>query len=463
MLIVFCEHCSKRVSTPELDSGKCKRSEFAVWCPACSQIAGISTVRPTVAEVAAIPPPQMLQGGERVSAVQAAEAQRKSGSHALLLKSHRNDAQQDRRTTTSAHRLRPISGKARHVESVLQNKPTTGTYKRVPSNIKRTTPASATERAASISGQRRLKSEVVAPAKDRTLIFIVVGAGLLGLGIVVTWLVFKNDAKQTQPTAGKTSGDPKKTKTTLLEKTSGLAKPVPPRKDDLPVVRPALTTTGIPQDVPKSQVSRPSELPVLDGQLNDACWKEAQEFEMGFMDGQAGRPSVKSTVRFAATEHTLYVGVRFDEPDMSQVPLMVRDHDGNAWADDCLELFFLPGLDAASVYYHYVVSVGEAVFDAQKDGGSTNRALWNAPKDIRFKVHRETNCWSVELEIPFASIPGASAQPVMRFNATRNRPKLDTATRPAESMSWSGLRTPTKYTPVRFGVLAFTARGGKLP
>ena len=476
MQIVFCEHCGKRISPRDLESGKCKRDEFAAWCPACTQAVGAAAARPAVAEVAAIPQQPPPQGVVQVSAAQAVAAMRKTGGRASMLNPPASDVLQGRRPTTGAQLRRPTTGKAPLTAPVPQNKPPTGPIKRGPSAVKRTTPAPAAEREASISGQRRFKAEEVQPAKDHTLVFILAGAGLLILGIVVSIVVFKKEDKPAKNAPGKTTvdkttGEPKTSKTTIPEKTSEPsktvpAKTVPPKKDDIPVVRPEIEppkVTDLPADVPKCLVLKPSQLPLLDGQLTEACWKEAKEFEMEFIEGKAGRPSVKSTVRFTATESTLYIGARFDEPDMAQVPLMARLHDENAWADDCLELFLLPGSDAAGVYYQYVVSIGEAVFDAKREGGSTNQALWDAPKDIKFKVHRGSNFWSIELEMPFASIPGAAAQPLMRFNATRNRPKLDTATRAAEFVSWSVLRTSTTHTPARFGVLAFAARGGKLP
>lgn len=318
--------------------------------------------------------------------------------------------------------------------------------------------------------------------KDYTLIYIGAGAMLLLLAVGASLLLFKDDKKpppvpsqlnaktpdagrkETSKSADKTVKEPAKEpkKTTpvdvpTIRPTETAKTPESPKR-----VETAAVTVQIPADVPRLLVRKPAAAPALDGVLDDACWAQATEHALEFIQGKVGRPAAKGTVRVLASDTAMYVGARFDEDELAKVPLPVKERDSSAWADDCLELFMLPGLDAEKDYYQWVVSISNAVWDGKKSGTTTNPALWDG-EDIKHKVKLFDKYWCVEIAVPFDSLPGMKGQSAMRFNLTRNRPQLEGLARAEEYSSWSILRTTTSHTPARYGVLAFEALGGKLP
>lgn len=340
-------------------------------------------------------------------------------------------------------------------------------------------PAMAGQTSARESGVRRADG---LQGKDYTLIYIGAGAVLLLLAVGASLLLFKDNKKQPQTPAklnAKSTDAGRKNSNQPAEKTvrEPVREPKKPTPVEVPTIRPTeavktpeparrtetpAVAVQIPSDVPRLLVRKPATVPTLDGVLDDACWTQATECVLEFIQGKVGRPAARGAMRVVASDTTMYVGVRFDEDELSKVPLPVKERDSSAWADDCVELFMLPGLDAEKDYYQWVASISNAVWDGKKSGTTTNPALWDG-EDIKHKVKLFDKYWCVEIAVPFDALPGMKGQSAMRFNLTRNRPRLEGLARAEEYSSWSILRTTTSHTPARYGVLAFEALGGKLP
>lgn len=486
MQIVFCERCGMRISPGDLEGGRCKRDDMLAWCPTCSQ--AIGGARPAVAQVVATPMAQAPLGVAQVSGAQAQTmARRPSGGRPSMMSPPSSEVMQGRRPTTGAV-TRPSGANPR---------PNTGAHRALTasatatmSNVRKaatnqTTVRRATPNPSSTTPGKDALAEPP-PARDMTMIYIGAGAALLICAVVASLLLMKKDAPQpAKPVAKEKSSEPVPAKTAVPEKTIEWPGPVtksPPRREtvgtnDIPVIRPTDTPAKtvepvrpapktneveVPEDVPKALVEVPAQEPSIDGVLDDACWASAKEYTLEFIEGKAGRPVSRSTVKFLATEKMFFVAAHFEDKEMPSVPLPIKVKDTDAWADHCIEIFMLPGKDAAKDYVQWVVNVSGSIWDGMKVGTITNPGQWDA-EGIVHKIKIGKDAWDIEIAIPFASIPGAAGKPYMRFNVTRNRPQVEGLQLPTEYSSWSILRRSSSHTPERFGLLAFKALGGKLP
>lgn len=489
MQIVFCERCGMRISPKDLESGRCKREDILAWCPTCTQATGAVAARPAVAQAVAAPLAQAPQGVVEVGAAAGLQAGRRpSGGRPSMLAPPVEDSLRGRRPTTSSNQ-RPGTGAARTLHPAAPS--TRKLPQAKPAAARRSTPVPAGSGASSGRDSGRLPPVDLPPTRDLTMVYIGAGAGMLALAILVSLFIFRKDT----PATNAQDGPPSKTASVPSAKenvktpeplrpaehvTPEPAKTQPVKKtpDGITVIRPtdtqktpepARTTEppkkeegNLPADVPRLLVTKPSDEPVIDGALDDACWSGAKDQVLEFIEGKVGRPKAKSTVKFLATAKTLYIGAHFEEDEMAKVPMPAKERDTDAWADDCIEVFMLPGIDATKDYFQWVVNISGAVWDGKKVGTTTNPGMWDA-EGIKYKIKTGDTYWNVEIAIPFESIPGASGQADMRFNVTRNRPKVASLARPDEYSSWSILRTGSSHTPLRFGLLVFDALGGKLP
>lgn len=496
MQIVFCERCGMRISPKDLESGRCKREDILAWCPTCTQAVGAAAAKPAVAQVVAAPMAQTPQGVMEVGAAQASGqqvARRPSGGRPSMLAPPTEESLRGRRPTTSSNQ-RPASGATRTLGAAANAAaPSTRKLPQAkPTAVRRSTPVPAGSGATSGRDSGRLPPVDLPPKRDLTMVYIGAGAGLLALAILMSLFIFKKDTpaahSQQGVPAAKTastpstkenikSHEPQKTpervvpdtaKTTASKTTSSGIAVIRPTDTQKTQETPKIVETpkkdegNLPADAPRLLVAKPSEEPALDGALEDACWSNAKEQVLEFIEGKVGRPKARSTVKFLATAKTLYIGAHFEEDEMTKVPMPVKEKDSDSWADDCVELFMLPGLDATKDYYQWVVNVSGVIWDGKRVGTTTNPGMWDS-EGIKHKIKIGDTYWNVEIAVPFDSVPGASGQANMRFNLTRNRPKAPSLSRPEEYSSWSILRTGSSHTPMRYGLLVFDALGGKLP
>ena len=84
--------------------------------------------------------------------------------------------------------------------------------------------------------------------------------------------------------------------------------------------------------------------PVVDGTLDDACWRQASAPPQLYELGVGGKAAPNSTsVRLLMDEQALYVGVasrhRPGRPAQRQTQASMTP---SAWGDDCIELMLAP-------------------------------------------------------------------------------------------------------------------------
>ena len=177
--------------------------------------------------------------------------------------------------------------------------------------------------------------------------------------------------------------------------------------------------------------------PVIDGKLDDACWKQGKWHSDFTVLSPENRPAKEQTrFKAAADENGLYFAVSCDD---SAVKAAEKPHDTGFSSDDCLELFLvpdekIPGDPNIRIYYHFLMNASGSRTELFSRGGVGN-VKWNCR--WQGKTSRTATGWDAELFIPFCAFHKPSAG-TWRFNLGRGNPDLSgTFPGKAELSTWS--------------------------
>ena len=112
------------------------------------------------------------------------------------------------------------------------------------------------------------------------------------------------------------------------------------------------------KEFPSYTVTRTTATIDIDGKLDDADWKRAQEFLMP--DAYTGGVTPqKSTFRMVWDDSYLYLGVFFEDDDARGT---YTEEDDPLWEEEVLEFFIDPDGDA-NTYYEYEINPVNAKVD----------------------------------------------------------------------------------------------------
>ena len=169
-------------------------------------------------------------------------------------------------------------------------------------------------------------------------------------------------------------------------------------------------------DAPGTEVALPrcAQPPVLDGKLDDPCWKTAWKAP-GFVDNKTGKPAATPTEAWAACDaDNLHFAFRCAEPDPAR--RQGTKGTGDSWGSftkDAVELFLEAG---SKDYAHVAVNPGGELFDAK--GFAVE---WSSGATVA--TGTEDGAWVVELSMPFSvlSTNGANSAKPWRLNLCRGR------------------------------------------
>ena len=183
----------------------------------------------------------------------------------------------------------------------------------------------------------------------------------------------------------------------------------------------------VPQRLSARHAAQP---PVVDGRLDDPCWKDAEVAQYFSLNEGSGPAKAPSRALVAWDDKNLYVAYRCDEPQMKSLVAKVKDRDGRVWEDDCIEIFLLPNRTNPNDFYHIVFNTlgtlrDERANSADWDSHATARAALadDGPSTV-LKAAPSTSRggWAIEAVIPFASLGGAmflphgkAGQPALRL------------------------------------------------
>ncbi|MCX6377728.1 MAG: DUF6067 family protein, partial [Armatimonadetes bacterium] len=163
---------------------------------------------------------------------------------------------------------------------------------------------------------------------------------------------------------------------------------------------------------------RASAPPVIDGRLDDACWRSGPQIAR-FMRLDEYKPAREQTsVYLAYDDQALYVAFKCTEPEMPKLSATLKT---DIWHDDSVEVFIDPTRDRRH-YMHFVASAAGVKY--QEIGENIRENLnqrWEAQWDAA--VSLGANEWSAEIRIPWA-IMGVTPQNGIAIRANFGRNEL---------------------------------------
>ena len=178
--------------------------------------------------------------------------------------------------------------------------------------------------------------------------------------------------------------------------------------------------------------------PLLDGKLDDACWKTAGGMDnFSLIDG--GKPTAETKAWVTTDGVNLYVAVECEEKLMGNIIANIRENQGAVYNDDCVEIFVDSNYLERDYYQVCVNSLGYYY-----TGGS--KGLWQP--SLKTAANRGDDRWTVEMAIPLADLKIKGR--LFGFNVCRERRPLEVF----ELICWSP--TGERFgEPRRFGEASF--------
>jgi len=180
----------------------------------------------------------------------------------------------------------------------------------------------------------------------------------------------------------------------------------------------------------RSCLARKTETPpVMDGLLDDACWKSAPELTgLTMLDADGTPAEVQTRAQFAFTPDTLYVAFTCAEPAMSGLVAKCAANDSQAiWYDDCVELWLDVNCDRRHACHFLVNSLGAVCAVREWDNSAEDLSADHAgPKKVIHgeeamrdsgcltKAARGNDAWTIELAIPARAL---GTQSILRGSA----------------------------------------------
>lgn len=145
--------------------------------------------------------------------------------------------------------------------------------------------------------------------------------------------------------------------------------------------------------------------PVLDGNLNDPCWKNAMDYTSSYeyFKPNPGPGKLKNSVKMVYTEQGLYMGITHYEKNPKAMRVTVTERDGGElWRDDCTEIYI--DSDAAGIGWRkFVINSIGTVADIWRIDGAVLRNDWTAD-GWEVKVRVGKNAWYIESFWPWETL-----------------------------------------------------------
>ena len=197
---------------------------------------------------------------------------------------------------------------------------------------------------------------------------------------------------------------------------------------------------------------RLSPAPIIDGVLDDPCWKPVKPlttFYQGLQNMTAYPIKGKSEAYVGYANGSLFVGIKGYEPSTKTLTAREKRRDMDVHKDDCVEMQMDTNHDYRS-YYHLIVNTLGTISDSYNQGGrACGDPSWNGDYTIATAV--EDTFWVCEIEIPFKQVgnPRVRRGTLWGFNVARVR--IGNASEYGQWMPTYG----TPHRPGRFGFLFF--------
>ncbi len=191
-------------------------------------------------------------------------------------------------------------------------------------------------------------------------------------------------------------------------------------------------------DTPRElQAIRCASVPIIDGNIDDPAWRQAQEIN-GLIEF---RPQIGETEKFEDrtlaylmyNDQGIYFGGRCYESNLDHISKELKGRDGFG-TNDYIGIIFDTYKDNLNGFEYFVTPLGEQ-WDAKMSPGNNNNNggedfNWNAVWTSAVKMHDQG--WDFELFIPFSAIRfGSDDVQDWGLNITRRRRKTE------EQFTWN--------------------------
>lgn len=215
--------------------------------------------------------------------------------------------------------------------------------------------------------------------------------------------------------------------------------------------------------IPSYEVHRAKVAPRIDGQLDDAAWKNAQAVTFVFPWADQTGKKQKTLARLTWDNDNLYVAYACEDEDITALQ---THHDDPTYKDDAVEIFIAPpgaknlylGLEmnARAVLYDYLYPFPQRIMKKYDLPGV--RLAVSARGSLNNSSDRDQG-WNLEVSIPWRSFSDLTDNPVPRpgdrWIANMNRWDGTEPNRRLSQWSDSGQVKADPHWPDRFGHLIF--------
>lgn len=140
--------------------------------------------------------------------------------------------------------------------------------------------------------------------------------------------------------------------------------------------------------------------PVIDGNFDEAIWKEARKVN-SFIMINGEKPSQQTSVSICYDTENLYFGIICEEENIDNLVIKFKKHDEPLWTDDCIEIFIAPDYLNRKNYFHFISNAAGIKYE-EKAGMMGYYKEWNGEWEAKTKIKKDR--WQVEIKIPFESI-----------------------------------------------------------
>ena len=172
---------------------------------------------------------------------------------------------------------------------------------------------------------------------------------------------------------------------------------------------------------PRISIRRAHVPPVIDGNLSDPSWRQAQWHDQFAVHGSQGTPAALGTSFAFLHDNThLILAVKADEPEPEKIKALVTERDRQTWMDDAFE-FFIDARGDARTHYHFAVNTKGVLYDARVvRGGGKHEPEWSADATVATATGKAS--WTAGMRIPFSCLSfGVEDLTAWRLNVTRSR------------------------------------------
>jgi hypothetical protein len=184
-----------------------------------------------------------------------------------------------------------------------------------------------------------------------------------------------------------------------------------------------------PEGLKEVKAVRVDTAPVLDGNLDDAVWQQAEVIDdfHQIRPGDGTEPSERTEVYMIYTEDALYIGARMYDSNPELIAAPVIRHNQGLPGDDRLVIILDP-FNTRRVGYRFETNLNGVRHDALYENITSFTGDWVAIWDVATDTFDEG--WIAEVEIPFKTLPFDPNIDTWGFNFGRG------IRRRSEEMAW---------------------------